>query len=96
LTRPIRYAEAKDWGLVEWVLPILSVVFDGVSDAVDYQLRQILEGNFFRFQTRLEIDNNDMDDASQRNLEALKREAELLMQARRFDLDRVCELLRGP
>lgn len=35
LTRPIRYQEAKDWGLVEWALPLLGVVFDGVSDAVD-------------------------------------------------------------
>jgi hypothetical protein len=72
------------------------VVFDGVSDAVDYQLRQILEGKFFRFQTRPEIANNDMDDASQRNFVALRRKAELLMQARRADLDRVCTLLQGP
>ena len=95
LTRPITYAEAKDWGLVEWALPILSVVFDGVSDAVDYQLRQILGDNsFFRFQTRLDIASDDMDDASRRNLEALKREAALLIQTRRTDLDRVCALLQ--
>ena len=48
-----------------------------VIDAVDYQPRQILEDKFCRFQTRLEIANDDMDDASRRNLESLKREAEL-------------------
>jgi patatin-like phospholipase/acyl hydrolase len=50
LTRAIRFEEARDWGKVQWALPILSVVFDGVSDAVDYQLRQILGEQFFRFQ----------------------------------------------
>lgn len=94
LTRPILYQEAKDWGLVEWALPLLGVVFDGVSDAVDYQLRQILGERFFRFQTRLDIASDDMDDASRRNLEALKHEATQLIQAQRADLDRVCGLLQ--
>ena len=93
LTRPIPYNDAKDWGLLEWALPILSVVFDGVSDAVDYQLRQILGDNFFRFQIRLEHANDDMDDASRRNLEALQREAERLIEVQRADLQRVCELI---
>ena len=37
-TRPIHYAEAKGWGLAMWAKPILSVVFDGVSDTVDHQM----------------------------------------------------------
>ena len=39
LTRSIPYDDAKDWGLAKWAQPIMGVVFDGVSDAVDYQLR---------------------------------------------------------
>ena len=40
-TRKRSFAEVHDWGLVEWAKPILDVVFDGASDAVDYQLRHV-------------------------------------------------------
>jgi uncharacterized protein len=96
LTRPIPFEEAKDWGKVQWALPILSVVFDGVSDAVDYQLRQILGDQFFRFQGTLDTANDDMDDASPANLAALKLEAERILEAQKADLDRLCQLLTQP
>jgi len=95
LTRPISFEEAKEWGKVQWALPILNVVFDGVSAAVDYQLQQILGDQFFfRFQTALDTASDDMDDASPANLMALKLQAERLIQAQAERLDRVCQLLR--
>lgn len=93
LTRAIPFKEAKDWGKVQWALPILSVVFDGVSDAVDYQLRQILGEHFFRFQTTLDTASDDMDDASPANLAALKIEAKRILETQEADIDRVCQLL---
>src|SRR5215208_5765554 len=36
------FDEIKDWGLAKWARPILDVVFDGVSDAVNYQLERVL------------------------------------------------------
>jgi hypothetical protein len=72
LERPIRYEEAKDWGMLEWARPILDVVFDGVSDTTDYQLRQLVaEGRYFRLQTSLNFGSDAMDDASRTNLRAL-------------------------
>lgn len=94
LTRPIPYEDARNWGLAEWALPILSVLMDGMSDAVDYQLRQILAGNFYRFQGRLDLANDDMDDASARNIEALKKEAAKIVIKQERDLELVCEMLR--
>ena len=35
-TRSIRYQDAKGWGLAKWAQPVLDVVFDGVSDTVNY------------------------------------------------------------
>lgn len=96
LTRPITFEEARDWGLAQWALPILSLVFDGVSDAVDYQLRQILgEKQFFRFQVTLDTANDDMDDASPANLLALKQEAGRLKTSQEDDIARLCRLLTG-
>src|SRR5579863_8397701 len=39
-TRSIPYDEAKNWGLVEWAQPLLSVVFDGVGSTVEYQINE--------------------------------------------------------
>ena len=60
----------QDWGLREWIwphTPILSVMFDGMSDTVDYQLTQLLDEDlYFRFQPKLDLAKDDMDDASAR------------------------------
>lgn len=93
LTRPITFGEAKSWGKLEWALPILSVVFDGVSDAADYQMRQILGDQFFRFQTILDNVNDDMDDASQGNIDNLISTANALVQKEQEAIDKVCDLL---
>jgi predicted acylesterase/phospholipase RssA len=96
LTRPIPFEEAKDWGKVQWALPILNVVFDGVSAAVDYQLRQIVGEHFFRFQIALDTANDDMDDASPANLAALKCEACRILETQSAEIDQVCQLLTQP
>ncbi|MFC1716679.1 patatin-like phospholipase family protein, partial [Candidatus Poribacteria bacterium] len=93
-SRPILYDEAKDWGLANWALPILNVVFDGVSDTVEYQLQRLLSPEcYYRFQTRLSDDNDDMDDASRENIRALKLLAQNIIQDNSDDLNRLCEQL---
>jgi predicted acylesterase/phospholipase RssA len=88
LTRPFPYDEVKDWGLVEWARPLIDVVFDGASDVVDYQLAQLLSAQrFFRFQTELIGASDDLDDASEANLRALRRTGERLIAERTDDLD---------
>jgi uncharacterized protein len=93
LTRPIRYEEARSWGLVQWAVPLLNVVFDGVADAVDYQLRNIIGDDYLRLQTELDIASDDLDNASRANIEALKAEAKRLLRRERATLERLYELL---
>jgi hypothetical protein len=97
MTNPILYKDAKDWGKAEWALPILSVVFDGVADAVNYQMRQILNREdtqrFFRFQTRLDRASDDIDDASPANITAMKQEAEQILMLQKDDLEQICAQL---
>jgi patatin-like phospholipase/acyl hydrolase len=95
LTRRIPFAEARDFGLAEWARPLLNVVMDGVSDATDFQCRQILGERHFRFQTPLETGMDDLDDVSQTNMEALAERAKRLVADRSADLDRVCAELTG-
>jgi len=88
LTRPYPWEEVKDWGLLEWARPLIDVVFDGSSDVVDYQLTQVLgEARFFRFQTELTSASDDLDDASERNLRALRLTGERLIAEGARELD---------
>ena len=99
LTRPIMYEEAKGWGLAKWAQPILSVVFDGVSDTVDFQVKSLLEvesetaNSYLRVQAPLHEGNDDMDDASRTNLKVLKLVAKDLLSEHGDELDDLAERL---
>lgn len=92
-TRPLHYDQVKGWGKLEWASPIIDVVFDGSADAVDAQLVRLAGDRYVRLQTRLDEASDDLDDASARNLAALRREAERLIAARSADIDALCARL---
>ena len=84
------FDEIKDWGLVKWARPILDVVFDGVSDAVNYQLERVLSPDrYFRLQVELTLASDHLDDASEDNLAKLRGQAEELIASSSDDLDAV-------
>lgn len=99
MERPIRYADAKNWGLVGWARPVISVMMGGNSATVHYQLREIADAfklsvRYNRFEIDLGQDpddpnavNDDFDDASPGNRAALMRKADDLMDIYRGALD---------
>lgn len=97
--RTIQYREAKDWGLVEWVRPVIDVLMDGGSATVAYQMQTILKAGadglprYYRFQTALTMGNDDMDDISQTNLHALADLARQLINDNTLALDMLCDQL---
>jgi patatin-like phospholipase/acyl hydrolase len=96
-TRPIPLAQARGWGVLEWARPIIDVVFDGSSDAVDYQLEHVLGERYVRLQTRLDGADDAMDDASAANLTALEAVGARLVSENAALLDRLAaELTAGP
>jgi len=93
-TRKRPFDEVKDWGLVEWGRPLIEVVFDGSSDAVDYQLRQVLPSDrYWRLQVQLTAASDAIDDASADNLRRLRRHAEELVVAHDAELDAIVAAL---
>lgn len=99
LTRPLPYEKAKDWGLAAWAKPLLSVIFDGVSGTVDYQLKRLLPPGkdgirrYYRFQARLDKPNDDLDDVSPGNIRALRLLGEALIRDNDQTLDILCDQL---
>lgn len=72
------YKQAKDWGMMGWIRPLISIMMSGVSEVVDYQLKQIYSAvkapnQYLRINTEFPITvNPEMDDASIENIAALK------------------------
>ncbi len=93
LIRKIPYQEAKNWGKIEWLSPLLSCMFDGVSDAVNYQLNELLDDKYFRFQTRLTTASDDMDIVTASNFDALRKEAKILIKNHKTKITELCRLL---
>lgn len=102
---PYAYEKAKGWGLAGWARPVIDVMMSGVSDTVDFQLRQIFDAvgspeNYIRLMPPLrdettgkKLANEEMSDASPENIDALRRAGE--MAVRKFDaqLERTAEIL---
>jgi len=99
LNHSFPYDAAKNWGLAKWAIPVLDIVFDGVSKTVDYQLRQLLPAEsgvaqrYYRFQTTLDGRNFSLDNASPSNITALKALAYKLVEKQSDKLDKICEAL---
>jgi uncharacterized protein len=94
LTRPLQYDTIKSWGELKWVQPVIDVMMDGVSNATDYQLEQILgAANYYRLQTTLDIAKDEMDDASAENIRNLELQAEGLIRSSEDTLSKICKRL---
>lgn len=77
--REIPYAKARGWGLAKWAPNIIDIVFDGVSDTVDYQMRQVLATRpdqlprYYRFQSDLAGAKTGLGDADPANVRRLEK-----------------------
>jgi uncharacterized protein len=93
------YNSAKNWGLIGWVQPLINIMMSGVSEVVDYQLRQIFSAlgapeQYLRINTEFPIGvKPDMDDASRQNLDALKELGTETAQKFGKELDKFVDLL---
>jgi patatin-like phospholipase/acyl hydrolase len=98
LTDSISYGQARHWGLVQWARPLLGVIMDGSSAAIDYQLDELLGSDVghFRFQAELEGVSDSLDDASVSNMDGLRELAEASIASNAGRLAQVCERLSAP
>jgi predicted acylesterase/phospholipase RssA len=100
LTKTIPYGAAKDWGLAQWAQRLLGVIFHGVGETVDYQLRQLLppkkngDRRYYRFQVRLDEKTDDIDNASPANLRALQLLADDCIKENDKAIGELCRRMR--
>jgi patatin-like phospholipase/acyl hydrolase len=94
-TRAYTYQQARWWGQLEWARPALDMVFDGVADTIEFESGTLMGERYIRLQSPLLEASDDLDDASEENLDALRRDAAALMAASEAELDRICAVLAG-
>jgi len=87
------FRRIKNWGKIEWAVPVLDMMMSGVSETVDYQLRQIYDAvgkpdQYLRIQPELGNASPDMDNASRRNVIALEEAGRHAAETYRAELER--------
>jgi uncharacterized protein len=97
--REYNYDQAKNWGMISWIKPLINIMMSGVSEVVDYELKQMFSAvkapnQYLRINTEFPINiNPNMDDASQENLNALKELGTETAQIADSQLDKFVNLL---
>jgi uncharacterized protein len=94
-SRAYELDEAKGWGRLEWLQPLLEMVFDGVADTVDFQAAALSRGRYRRLQAELRYASDALDDAGEANLRRLEGDAERLIAERSADIEALCEEVAG-
>ena len=103
-TKRFEYKEAKDWGKVEWFLPLLDCIFDGMQDATNDQMKMFLEhedyrrSNYFHLTGELSDDNKDLNNVDPKNIKSLKKVAKGIIASDDFKkfLERLEALIKKP
>ena len=73
---------------------------DGMADAVHHQLELLLFSSddstrYYRFDKSLNAAYDDLDAASQTNIEALKNHAQVILEEQQVKFDALCEILKA-
>lgn len=99
--RPLEFQRVKNWGVVNWAQPLLTIVFNGITDTVNYQTDLILNAanspqQFYRFQIDdLPKSLYRLDNVGAKNISSLKESAEKFLKTDggKKNLDAICEAL---
>lgn len=94
------FEEAKDWGVLGWVAPIIDIMMSANAETVDYQLNKMFatvedEGGVYRrLEPLLHEASEQMDDITPDNLEALWQDALTYVADHHAEIRFVVELLK--
>ncbi len=92
------YSQIKNWGVISWIKPLIGVMMSGVSQNVDYQLREIFNTtqtpeHYLRIEPNIYNANPAMDDGRPQNLKALRAAGEENARVYDQEIDRMAALL---
>lgn len=97
--RTYPYDKAKNWGAVGWIKPVIDIMMAGAAEVTDYHLIKMFSAhqnnkNYVRIQpARLENASPDMDNATEKNIQALLEVGRKTAASCNDALDKMADLL---
>jgi patatin-like phospholipase/acyl hydrolase len=93
---PIEYKNAREWGAIGWIKPILHILTSGNNEVVDHQVAQLFRNagvadQYLRLSPELSSASAELDDASADNLDALRDAAAYCTDTYRQEIDRMVD-----
>ena len=98
IKEPYKYKKAKHWGRFCWILPLIDMLLSSGSEVVSFQVKKLFEAensksNYKRIVPKLINVNDEMDDASPKNIANLKSVAEQYIANNSNKLDEIVKQL---
>lgn len=97
---PYNYNQAKDWGVVGWIIPLIDILMSGNSETVNYQLQKMFgtisppdQADYYRLEPDREPADSAMDNASPANMKALKEAGMRFVADNEAYLEKIVDLL---
>ena len=85
-------------GKLEWITDIVPTMLDAASDLIDYELQELFQDtdnkdNYIRFEIKISPVHDDLDNTSSKNIEALEKYAQQLIQENEKTLERIVRII---
>jgi len=95
---PYHYEQAKNWGGLQWIKPIIDILMSGSVEVADYQLRQMYQAvnapkQYLRIQSPLTPQNADLGNSDPANLQQLVETGQKAAEQNDAALDQFVDLL---
>lgn len=97
---PYDYNQAKDWGVIGWLMPLIDILMSGNSETVNYQLQQMFgtitppeQADYYRLEPDREPADAAMDNASPENMGKLREAGMRFVSDNEKLLDKLADLL---
>lgn len=93
------YDKAKNWGAIGWIKPVIDIMMAGAAEVTHYHLCKMFSArgndkNYIRIQpTDLDNADPDMDNASDKNIQALVEVGKKTAESCNAELDRIVDIL---
>jgi len=89
-----KYGEIKNWGMLNWAIPIFNVLSNSSSATVNYQMKTLIgKDSYFRIEFILDSKAERMDDTSKKNIQHLESVARKVVAENMQKINRICDLL---
>ncbi len=90
--KPYKHKDAEHWGLAEWMVPLVDIMMSGVSETVDYELKQLFDTTghpeqYLRINDELKNQDDSMDNVDPKNFKALERFGNKLFQKNKAKIE---------